>query len=387
MNIKKIIVCVIILISVSCIFVLNVSAAEKDESGLSFEEIYDDQFTASGASELFDSLPQNTRESLERIGVTSANYDSISGIGFGEVINEISAMFGANSKTPICGTVTCIGIMLLCSMIEGFRTTLAQNRLSAVTTSVGVMCVCTAITVPLCGTVSRIVEILNGTSGFMLLYIPILSGLMVSSGKEITGSSFYTVMMVSAEVISCTASKLVSPIVNSFLALTVTSSLSPRMNLSSLCESIYKIAKWILTFAMSIFVTVVSLQAVVTSSMDNVSRRALRFAVSSFVPVVGGVLGEALTVFSGSLELLKTGAGVFVIIASAVIFLPVIIECAIWQFSLFLLSSSSEILGLVQMTRLFRAISKVAAMMLALLLCVLTVLIISTVIILLVGNG
>lgn len=271
-------------------------------------------------------------------------------------------------------------------MLEGVNSTLSRTRLSSVMNAVGTMCVCTAVAVPLCQTAAKTAEILNGVSGFMLLYIPILSGLMISAGKEISGSAYYTLMMGSAEVIAAVSSKLVSPLVNAFLALTVTSSLSPKMNLSAICEAIYKTAKWVITFTMSIFVTIISLQTVITSSMDNVSRRALRFAVSSFVPVVGGVLGEALTVFGGSLELLKSGAGVFVIIAAAFLFLPVILECIIWQFSLFLLSSASDILGLSQMTRLFRTISKATAMMLALLLCTLTVLIISTVIILLVGS-
>ena len=369
-----------------CTFCMTANAAEDSESSFSFDDIYDDQLTVSGASQLFDSLPENTKESLERLGITAVNYDTITSLQFGTVINEVSAMLGANSRTPFCGMAACMGIMLLCSMLEGVNSTLSRTRLSSVMNAVGTMCVCTAVAVPLCQTAAKTAEILNGVSGFMLLYIPILSGLMISAGKEISGSAYYTLMMGSAEVIAAVSSKLVSPLVNAFLALTVTSSLSPKMNLSAICEAIYKTAKWVITFTMSIFVTIISLQTVITSSMDNVSRRALRFAVSSFVPVVGGVLGEALTVFGGSLELLKSGAGVFVIIAAAFLFLPVILECIIWQFSLFLLSSASDILGLSQMTRLFRTISKATAMMLALLLCTLTVLIISTVIILLVGS-
>ena len=137
---------------------------------------------------------------------------------------------------------------------------------------------------------------------------------------------------------------------------------------------------------MSIFITVMSLNTIVTSSMDNVSKKALKFSVSSFVPVVGGVLSEAITTFSGSLELLRSGAGVFVIIASAMIILPVLMECILWQMSLFVLSSAADIAGVSQMGGVFKSVSKAVGMLTAMLFCVLTVFIISTVVILLAGR-
>ena len=138
---------------------------------------------------------------------------------------------------------------------------------------------------------------------------------------------------------------------------------------------------------MSIFITVLSLNTMITSSMDSVTKKALRFTVSSFVPVVGGVLGDALSAFNGSLELLRSGAGVFVIIATAFMLLPVLTECIVWQLALFTLSSAADISGISRLGEIFRTVSKAAAMLTALLLSVLTVFIISTVIVLLVYRG
>ncbi len=351
------------------------------------DEIYQEQFSAVNASDLYDNLPQSAKDELGQIGITSVSRDELSHLQFDTILKHTISVLGNNSKTPLCGLAVCIAAMLLCSLFDGFKSIVSERHLSGIVNAVGTMSACIVVVVPLCQTIQRAVEVLNGASGFMMLYIPIMSGLMISSGKENSGTSYYHFMMYASQGISLISSKLVSPITNSFLALTVTSSLSPRMNLSGVCESIYKICKWLITFTMSVFVTIISLQTIVTSSMDNVSRRALRFTVSSFVPVVGGALGEALTVFSGSLELLKSGAGVFVIIAAAALFLPVLAECVVWQFSLFLLSSISDIFGLSQMTKLFRTISKAVALTLALLLCVLTVLIISTVLVLLMGKS
>ena len=59
----------------------------------------------------------------------------------------------------------------------------------------------------------------------------------------------------------------------------------------------------------------------------------------------------------------------------------------IWQLALFMLSSVSDIAGLEMISSAFRSVSKVASMLTALLLSVLTVFIITTAVILLAGKG
>lgn len=336
---------------------------------------------------LYYALPDETRQRLADVGITSPDLSEIASVSTGGILSQAADILASCSRTPLCGAAVCIGIMLLCSMTEGFRSGLADRRLQTVQNGIGAMSVCTAVIVPLCVTVQRTAGIIKGASGFMLLYVPMLTGLLVTAGKEVTAASYYSTMMTVGNVVSLAASGLIVPLMNVFLALSVTAAVSPGLRFGSLCSSVYKLARWILTFVMSVFVTVLSLKTIITSSMDNVSRRALRFAVGSFVPVVGNVLGEALTAFNGSLELLRSGAGVFVIIASAFIILPVLLECIVWQFSTFLLSSFSEILGLSQMTGLFNSVSKTCGMMTALVLCVLTVFIISTVMLMLAGKG
>ncbi len=382
----KLIFMVICIVSI-IVFVSPETFAANITENENIPDIYNKQLEAADSEKLFSALPEETRKSLTQAGITSADYKELSSINTGNVLSQMLTFLNTGSRTPLCGFAVCMGILLLCSLTEGFHTGLADQRMKSVQNGVGTMCVCTAVIVPLCATTVKAAEIISGASGFILLYAPILAGLLVTSGKQATAASYYSTMITTGNIVSSAASRLVVPLMNIFLALSVTSAISPKLSLGSLCESVYKIAKWILTLVMSVFVTVMSLQTMVTSSMDNVSKRALRFAVGSFVPVVGNVLGEALTTFNGSLELLRSGAGVFVIIASAFIVLPVLLECIIWQFSLFLLSSVSEILGLAQMTGLLKAVSKCAGMLTALLLCVLTVFIITTVIILLAGKG
>ena len=159
------------------------------------------------------------------------------------------------------------------------------------------------------------------------------------------------------------------------------------MRLSSLCDMLYKICKWTMTFCMSVFVSVLTFQSVITTRADGAGGRALKFAVSSFVPVVGGALGESLASVRGGLKLLKSGSGVFMIFGIAFMFLPVLIRCLLWIFSLNISASIGDILGTDSVCKLLRSVSKVVSTITAVLLCVMTVFILSTVLILIIGGA
>ena len=210
---------------------------------------------------------------------------------------------------------------------------------------------------------------------------------MLSAGEAISGTSYCTAMMTAAQTISALSANLFLPLLNIFLGVSVMSSISPRMRLSSLCDMLYKICKWTMTFCMSVFVSVLTFQSVITTRADGAGGRALKFAVSSFVPVVGGALGESLASVRGGLKLLKSGSGVFMIFGIAFMFLPVLIRCLLWIFSLNISASIGDILGTDSVCKLLRSASKVVSTITAVLLCVMTVFILSTVLILIIGGA
>ena len=362
---------------------ITVSAAHEDDNTPVKEA---ENIITNETDALFAGLPEETKNSLSALGITDTKSDGLSRLNFSSTVNELVNLISRSSGTPLAGFAVCMGIILLCSVTESIKPCAGSQKLETVQNTVAALCISAGIIVPMSATITRLSEVLTGASGFMMLYVPILAGLMVTLGKESSAGSWYSSMMFMGNLLSSAAARVILPIMNVFLALSVTGAVSPNSRLGGLCESLYKAAKWILTFLTSLFITITSLNTMITSPMDQVRSKALRFTVSSFVPVVGGVLSEALTTFSGSIQMLKAGAGVFVIIASAFIILPVLAECVVWQFSLFLLNQISELTGASPAAGLFKALSKAAGMMTALLLCVLTVFIITTVIILMVSS-
>ena len=372
----------IILISAAAFMILSfpVSAAGNDE-------LFDEQLRISGAGELYSSLPEETQRYLEKMGIFRIDRETLTGIDPGGLAGLVVSLIGERGVVPLGAGSACLGILILCALTESTSITIGERPLSGVASMVGTLSVCTALIIPVSSVISRSIELIHGASGFLLMYVPVMAGLMISSGHQASGASYYVSLMTASEVITQISSNIIAPLMNVFLALSLTSSLPGKLDISTFCGWLFRCAKWILTLTMSIFVTILTARTLVSSSLDQVSKKTLRFMVSSFVPVVGGVLSETLSAFSGSLELLRSSAGVFIIIATACLFLPVILECILWQLSLSLLSGSSEILGINSMKKVFSAVSSVISMLTAVLACIVAVLIISTVAVLLASAG
>jgi len=143
----------------------------------------------------------------------------------------------------------------------------------------------------------------------------------------------------------------------------------------------------VLGFCMTVFAGLLTVHSIVASSMDETTAKAAKFVVSSFVPVVGSALGDALQTVTGCVKLLKSGVGAFGLLAGALIFLPVILQCLLWMVTLNVCAGAGDIFELKEITSLLRAVAKAVELILAIVLCCLTVLTVSTAIVLLMGKG
>lgn len=172
-----------------------------------------------------------------------------------------------------------------------------------------------------------------------------------------------------------------------FLGLSITSSVSPSVNLSGFMSMISKSVKWLLGFAMTIFTAVLTFRQLISVSVDNVSTRAVRFTLNSFIPIVGSALSDAYKVVQGSIGLLKSGIGIIVILSVTIVFMPVILQGVMWMFTLWIGKSTAEVLNLNGPAKLLENISSVFSTLIAVLLCIMSIYILSTAAVIMLGGG
>lgn len=385
---KKILCCLAL---VFVVFAIPVSAAETDstqsQDDAMFQEYYEQQAEDSGANDLPNYLPDDTKSQLDQMGISGVDWNSIQSIQPNSVFSQILKMLGEGVQAPMKALLSLLGIMMLCALLNSMKINLGEKNMGGIMNLIGTLCICMVVITPIVQSIVKLTGVIQGASTFMLACIPVLVGIMIANGQTVTASSYNLLMLGTTNSISFLSAHFLAPCMNIFLGFSVVSAISPTLRLSTLCNTISKIVKWVLGFCMSVFTGLLTIQSLLGGSVDVTTNRTLRFVVSSFVPVVGSALGEALSTVQGCIKVLKGGVGAFGVLAVVFMFLPILIECLLWQMTLTVCAGIGDVFDLKEITSILNAAYKVMSMMLAILLCTMAMMTISTVVVLMMGGA
>lgn len=374
------------LIALLLLFPVPAAAAQQTSSQQEAQEYYREQFQKSGAGDLQDSLPKDTQKILDQLGVDGSDWDTISAITPQNYFQKIASVFTGKLPTPLRVIASVIAVILLCALLNSMKLSFGEQPLGNVVGMVGTLCVCTLVVSPIVACISDAADMLKAASGFLLACVPVLVGIMAAAGQPVSAGSYHMLMVAAGDAVSIFASNFLVPMMNIFLAISVVSAISPNINLGGLCSVLNKAVKWLMGLAMTLFTSLITMHSIIASTVDSTGSKTAKFIVSSFVPVVGNALGEALNTVNGCIKTLKAGVGAFGLLAGLFIFLPVIAECLLWILTLTVCSGISQIFDLKEITSLLKASSDVVSTMMAVLLCCMTILIVSTVLMMVIGG-
>ena len=337
-------------------------------------------------SGVYNSLSDETREHLLSLGADSADADTLSQLSFEGILEEISRIGSQSSQAPLRGLISVTAMLLIGSLLSSYKTNLSADTGGTLNTVLA-LCLSAAVAVPAAGLISQMGDMIVCSTNLMLAYIPVIALLLTASGNIAGSAAYYAGVLAMGEGIGQLSSRIIVPFCNMLLGLGIAGGLNSAVNLGGFTRSLAKTAKWLLGFGMALFTAVLGLKQVLTSAADSLTGRAAKLALSSFVPVVGSALGEALRTVQGSLTVLKSGIGVFVILALGVTFLPSVLSAVMWLVTLWAGKSTAEVLNLSQGASMLESIADVFRVMLAAMLSVMTVYIISTAMIFTMGGA
>lgn len=157
---------------------------------------------------------------------------------------------------------------------------------------------------------------------FMLATVPLIVALLAASGAPASAAFFHPVLLFSIHMISNVVFLLVFPLIFFSALLDLTSALSPRYKLTRLAGLLRTVSVSALGLCLTVFVGITTIQGLGKGVADGVTLRTAKFAVGTFVPVVGKALADAATTVASASLLVKNAVGIagLVIIAFIALF-------------------------------------------------------------------
>lgn len=350
-------------------------------------EPLDDLSEAVGADELSYCLPKEVKEELLSLGIDSENFATAQNLSFSSFAEFLLNTVSKEAEGVFPSVAVILSILLLYTIFTSVFESVSNPSLSSVLSVVSALCIACVLLMPAIKLMEQVQKAITLSADFMLAYIPVMTAVLISSGQYVTGSGYSAMMILCAQGVGQFFTKIISPLLSCFLSLGISSSIVPDIKLNSMISFFSKSVKWLMSFVFTLFTSFLTLKSLYATSVDNVSSRAVRYTMSSFVPVVGGALSEAYRTVHGSVGVLKSGIGVFVIISVAVVFLPVIIRLLLWLFTVNICKGFAETSSLHSPVSMLSAVSTVLSLMLSVVFCIIALFIITTALIISIGGA
>ena len=169
-------------------------------------------------------------------------------------------------------------------------------------------------------------EIIDAMVSFMHATVPVLITLMVSSGNISSGGILQPVMIMIVETSATIIKNIFIPLIFLSAILSIIDNVSDKVQISKLSGFIKQLTGWSLGIILTIFIAVVSLQGAMGAVVDGVTGKTAKFAINTFIPVVGKYLSDAADAVIGCTLLIKNAAGLAVMIGIIIICLVPILK-------------------------------------------------------------
>ncbi len=166
----------------------------------------------------------------------------------------------------------------------------------------------------------------NRIQVFLNAMLGALMAVGAAGGNLISAGAFYPVLSGLCSLMGVLLSRLLMPLFCFTSVLTVLNHMSDSFHVKRLCALSDSVMKWVLTFSCLLFVGLLTVKGVVAAPMDALGSKTMKFAVSSFVPVVGGVLSDAVETVAGAGKIIKNSLGAAGIIVVIAMILPTLAE-------------------------------------------------------------
>lgn len=300
-----ILVIALIIYSVSPI----VQATETKESLIS------SQADTLGISTFLNDSKKYTEDTFEDIDLGKLFTDSITGnIDNNKIINIILNLFGNNIKSTLKTIVSVMVIVIIHSILKAISENLGNENVSKIAYYIEYILIVTVIMTNFSSIITEMKEAMQNLTAFANSLIPLMITLMITTGNVVSSSMLQPILLLLITFISNFITNILIPIVLVSTALGIISKISDQAQVGKLSKFLNSSMVWILGVVLTMFVSVTSLEGALTASVDGVTAKAAKTAVSSVVPVIGSILGDAVNTIMGCSNIIKNAMGVIGIV-------------------------------------------------------------------------
>ena len=308
---------------------------------------------------------KDIRNALSSTDINVGKPDSLSKIKPKGIIESALSIFTDAIRSPLVTLGRIIAVALVCIVIKSVST--PNDAMSSTVELLCLICTVVLLTDTLTQSFKSVRDSIESINKYLLAYLPVFSGITLAGGNVIGSNGYMGIMLFVCEVMGVVATKILMPFLSILLALTLVSCINPRLSFSDVAAGVKKAVTVGLGLIMTVFTGLMTIQGLAGASADNVSSKAIRFAASSFIPIIGTSVSEAYSTVKGSLGVIRTTVGSIGIIVLLLIIARPILSVVAVKLMIFLAKCINDIFGQSRTSQLLKSVNSVLSIAMSIL--------------------
>lgn len=379
-----IITAILVLILSPLLFVANTSSssasvcyAETSDESLEdqIEDSVEDQLGDLDFSDLEDIL--NNSENADDLFGGQSFLEKLASIINGDFAEDSTSVWEAIlnlifdnllSFLPIIATV--IAVAILGGMIQNLKPNLNGKSIGSVihfvTYGVVVILIFTIV--------MKMITITSDTIGSiksqMDAIFPILLTMLTAVGGTVSVSVYQPAMALLASIIINVFTIFLMPLFLISTVLSLISNLSNNVKLDKFIGFLNSLFKWVIGLIFTVFIGFASIQGITAGSIDGLSIKTAKFAIKSYIPIVGSYISDGFYIVLASSSLIKNAVGACGLLLLAGTILAPILQLIVFMLALKLMAGIIEPLGDGKIASFVNTLSKNMTMLISMIVAV-----------------
>lgn len=322
-----------LLLLILMIFPNNVQATEEDmnsnslvENSISTDEIIESQQEMLDIDSFIEEADKYTENVYEDLDMNEIFSSALSGnIENSGIIKSILNLIGGEILDAIKILASILVIIVIHSILKNISEGLENKGIAQITYYVQYILIVTLIMTNFVQILDIIKESIQNLVNFINLLVPILITLMITTGHVVSANLMQAILLFVITFIGNLVTNVIIPIVLISTSLGIVSKISDKVQIDKLSKFFKSSVVWVLGVVLTIFVGLTSVEGSLSGNVDAVTAKTAKAAVSSFIPVVGKILGDAVDTVIGCSTILKNATGIVgIIIIIGIVILPII---------------------------------------------------------------
>ncbi|MDE6189010.1 MAG: stage III sporulation protein AE [Clostridia bacterium] len=358
---------VALLICIAVVFALQsaqVCYADKaqDESEKTIQDNVDenlDKMDLSKLEELLASLGDDFR-TLFGSDATSTIKSIVNGDfqgGFSDFLSILTKGIGKSILDVLPMVLTIVAVAVIYSLLEGLSSGFVRQPTKQLIYFATYSAIILVVMIEIGSIISLTTNTIRSIKTVMEAIFPILLTLVTLLGGVNSSAVFKPMMVTLTSFITTFISSVIIPFFIAAIAFSVVGNLTKSVKLDKLTGFFKSSATYVLGGVFSLFMAFLTFQGLTGGVIDSVSIKTAKFAIQSYVPILGGYLSDGFDLMLASLVLIKNSIGIIGLLTIlSVIALPTI-KIAVLSLGLKLASGIIEPLCDSKFSKMLHSIS------------------------------